>query len=96
MRDALLTGEQRESLADALPEWILAEQTLERDVTAGSFPAAIDWVVAIADAAESLDHHPDIDIRWRTLHLVLSTHSAGGLTQLDVDLAIRIEAIVGT
>lgn len=96
MRDALLTTEQRAVLADTLPAWIVTNQTLGRDVTAGSFLAAIDWVVAIAAAAESLDHHPDIDIRWRTLHLVLSTHSSGGLTQRDVDLAIRIDAIVGT
>jgi 4a-hydroxytetrahydrobiopterin dehydratase len=38
-----------------------------------------------------MDHHPDIDIRWRTLHLTLSTHSAGGVTQLDIELAHRID-----
>lgn len=54
---------------------------------------AIAWVVAIADAAESMNHHPDIDIRWRTLHLSLSTHSAGCLTELDVELASAIDGI---
>ena len=42
--------------------------------------------------AEELDHHPDIDIRWRTLLFGLSTHSAGGVTQLDIELAHRIDA----
>jgi 4a-hydroxytetrahydrobiopterin dehydratase len=41
-----------------------------------------------------MDHHPDIDIRWRTLNLSLSTHSAGGVTALDTELALRIEAVV--
>jgi 4a-hydroxytetrahydrobiopterin dehydratase len=41
-----------------------------------------------------MDHHPDIDIRWRSLTFVLSTHSAGGITQYDIELAHRIDAIV--
>ena len=41
-------------------------------------------------AAETMDHHPDIDIRWRTVSFALSTHSAGGLTQLDIELAHQI------
>ena len=46
--------------------------------------------------AKIADHHPDIDIRWRTLHFTLSTHSAGGVTALDTALAARIEAVVTT
>ncbi len=49
-------------------------------------------MAAVAGTAEAMDHHPDIDIRWRTLRFVLSTHSAGGLTALDLDLAARIDA----
>jgi 4a-hydroxytetrahydrobiopterin dehydratase len=44
----------------------------------------------VALEAEEMNHHPDIDIRWRTVHFALSTHSEGGLTQLDVELAHRI------
>ena len=44
----------------------------------------------VAAAAETMDHHPDIDIRWRTVAFALSTHSEGGLTQLDVELAHQI------
>ena len=96
MSDALLNVDQRASLGAVLPAWEVTDKTLERDVTAETFLAGIAWVLQIADAAEALDHHPDIDIRWRTLHLVLSTHSAGGLTQRDVELAKRIDAILAS
>ena len=49
---------------------------------------------AIADVAEEMDHHPDIDLRWRTLHLTLVSHSAGGVTELDLELARRIDALL--
>jgi 4a-hydroxytetrahydrobiopterin dehydratase len=52
-------------------------------------------VQQVADEAERRDHHPDIDIRWRTLRFALSTHSAGGLTQLDLDLADEIDRLAG-
>jgi pterin-4a-carbinolamine dehydratase len=43
--------------------------------------------------AEEMDHHPDIDIRWRTVILCVSTHSAGGLTQMDIEFAQRVDAL---
>ena len=49
---------------------------------------------AIADVAEEMDHHPDVDLRWRTLHLALVTHSAGGVTRADLELARRIDALL--
>lgn len=91
-----LGDEALAALGVALPRWRVEGGSLVRDVEAPTFPAAIEWVVMIAEAAEAMDHHPDIDIRWRRLHLELSTHSAGGrVTALDVALAERIDAIVG-
>lgn len=91
-----LDDDQLRPLGERLPAWQVGDGRLVRDVEAPSFPVAIEWVVLIAEAAESMDHHPDIDIRWRRLHLELSTHSAGGrITDLDVALAERIDAIVG-
>ena len=91
-----LDDDQLQALGEQLPAWQAGDGRLVRDVEAPTFPAAIEWVVLIAEAAESMDHHPDIDIRWRRLHLELSTHSAGGrITDLDVALAKRIDAIVG-
>ncbi|MCU1689781.1 MAG: 4a-hydroxytetrahydrobiopterin dehydratase, partial [Jatrophihabitantaceae bacterium] len=68
--------------------------TLMREVKCPGFPAAIALVVAVADAAQEADHHPDIDIRYDTVRFALSTHSAGGLTALDLRLAERISALV--
>jgi 4a-hydroxytetrahydrobiopterin dehydratase len=91
-----LDDDQLRALGERLPPWQVGDGRLVRDVEAPTFPVAIEWVVLIAEAAESMDHHPDIDIRWRRLHLELSTHSAGGrITDLDVALAERIDAIVG-
>ncbi|MBY4129257.1 4a-hydroxytetrahydrobiopterin dehydratase [Rhodococcus fascians] len=79
-----------------LEHWTVSEKSLTRTVELGSFRAAIEAVTRVADAAEEADHHPDIDIRWRTLTFTLSTHSAGGLTQKDVDLARRIDALISS
>ncbi|MGA5703716.1 4a-hydroxytetrahydrobiopterin dehydratase [Peterkaempfera bronchialis] len=78
----------------ALPDWARDGDSIRRTAEAADFPAAIRVVVAVAEQAEAMDHHPDIDIRWRTLHFTLSTHSAGGLTALDFDLAARIDQAV--
>ena len=67
---------------------------MTRTFTFGNFGEAMAFVTRIALAAEALDHHPDIDIRWNRVTLVLSTHSAGRLTSLDQDLASRIDEFV--
>jgi 4a-hydroxytetrahydrobiopterin dehydratase len=75
--------------------WDRAGSEITRTVECASFPAAIALVQRIAEEAERRDHHPDIDIRWRTLRFTLSTHSAGGLTQPDLDLAEEIDRLAG-
>jgi 4a-hydroxytetrahydrobiopterin dehydratase len=57
-----------------------------------SFLDGIAFVTRVAELAEAADHHPDIDIRWRTVRLALTTHDQGGLTQKDFDLAGAIDA----
>jgi len=91
-----LTDQQLDDGLRTLPDWRREGDTLLRSVQAEDFPAAIRLVVAVAEAAEAMDHHPDIDIRWRTLHFALSTHSAGGLTALDLDLAAQIDALAAS
>ncbi|WP_248959256.1 4a-hydroxytetrahydrobiopterin dehydratase [Sphaerisporangium perillae] len=76
-----------------VPEWQRAGDEIRRTVVAPDFRTAIAIVNDVAEQAESLDHHPDIDIRWRRLHLALTTHDAGGLTERDFTLAARIDAI---
>jgi 4a-hydroxytetrahydrobiopterin dehydratase len=55
-----------------------------------SFAAALELIQRVGATSEELDHHPDIDLRWRTVTFGLSTHSAGGVTKLDIELARRI------
>ena len=77
-----------------LPDWSGSGDGLRRTVELPTFRDAVAAIVAIADVAEEMDHHPDVDLRWRTLHLGLVTHSAGGVTELDLDLARRIDALL--
>jgi 4a-hydroxytetrahydrobiopterin dehydratase len=56
-----------------------------------NFMTGINFVTAVAKAADAADHHPDIDIRYTKVTCTLSTHSAGGITQKDLDLAKQIE-----
>jgi 4a-hydroxytetrahydrobiopterin dehydratase len=76
----------------ALPLWSGGTDGLRRSVELPSFADAVAAIVRIGFAAEALDHHPDVDLRWRTLHLTLVSHSAGGVSELDLDLARRIDA----
>jgi 4a-hydroxytetrahydrobiopterin dehydratase len=93
-RPALLTEDEITAALDALPDWTREGDSITRTVEAAGFPAAIRIVDSVAVTAEEMDHHPDIDIRWRTLRFVLLTHSEGGLTSLDFALAARIDEAV--
>ena len=77
---------------EALPGWSTDGESLRRSIEFPSFPEAVAAVAMLAIDAEEMNHHPDIDIRWRTTRWLLTTHDAGGLTQLDIVLAHRISA----
>jgi 4a-hydroxytetrahydrobiopterin dehydratase len=77
-----------------LPLWSGDPAGLHRTVQLASFRAAVAAIVAIADVAEELDHHPDVDLRFRTLHLTLVSHSEQGVSALDVELARRIDGLL--
>lgn len=90
----LLADEQIQTALDDVPEWTVDGNALVRTVKCRDFPAAIEAVQAIGAIAEDMDHHPDIDIRWRTLHFSVSTHSLGGITGNDFTLAAQIDAVL--
>ncbi|TDZ79157.1 putative pterin-4-alpha-carbinolamine dehydratase [Mycobacteroides salmoniphilum] len=92
---ALLTDDQINAALPGLPGWTREGDSLRRAVKFDAFLDGIDAVRRIAEHAESVDHHPDIDIRWRTVTFVLSTHSEGGITEQDVALAQAIDSQVG-
>ena len=91
---ALLTDDQVNAALAGLDGWEHADGALRRSVTFGSFLAGIAAVRRVADRAEAADHHPDIDIRWRTVLFVLVTHSAGGITEKDVAMAREINRML--
>lgn len=76
---------------DELKGWTREGDVIRKTYTLESFPAAIAFVNRIAELAERADHHPDIDIRYDRVACALSTHSAGGLTSKDFDLAGEID-----
>jgi 4a-hydroxytetrahydrobiopterin dehydratase len=89
MSRLLTDDEVTRQLAD-LPGFERDGDAIVATIQAPDFPAAVRIVDAVAEEAERMNHHPDIDIRWRTTRWLLTTHDAGGLTQLDVELAHRI------
>jgi 4a-hydroxytetrahydrobiopterin dehydratase len=86
----VLDREDLASQLEDLPGWTGDASGITRTYEAEDFPAVILLVDAVARDAEEMDHHPDIDIRWRNVTFACATHSEGGVTQLDVELAHRI------
>jgi 4a-hydroxytetrahydrobiopterin dehydratase len=93
-RPPRLSPDELSAALHGLPSWSGDGDGIHRTVKLPSFRDAVAAIVAIADVAEEMDHHPDVDLRWRTLHLSLVSHSAGGVTRLDVDLARRIDSLL--
>ena len=91
---AVLNDEQVDAAARDLDGWERADGALRRSVKFGSFLDGIDAVRRVAEHAERKDHHPDIDIRWRTVTFALVTHSEGGITDKDVQMAREIDEIL--
>lgn len=87
----LAPDEIRARLAE-VPDWDLQENQIERELTFANFREAIAFLTLIAFDAEEADHHPDITVNYKRLGLALTTHSAGGLTAKDFDLARVIDA----
>ncbi len=92
---AVLSDEQVDAALPELNGWERADGALRRSIKFPTFLDGIDAVRRVAEHAESKDHHPDIDIRWRTVTFALVTHSEGGITQNDVSMARDIDGIVG-
>lgn len=87
----LLSPDELSTALGALDGWSGDSSQIRRSVKAPSFAAGIRLVDAVAEIADGMDHHPDIDIRWTTITFACSTHSEGGVTDLDVTLARRID-----
>lgn len=94
MRTKLSDLEIRRALG-SLPGWSRKGDTIAKTYTFARFGDGIAFVTKVAELADAMDHHPDVDIRYTNVTFALSTHSARGITQLDLDLAAKIESAAG-
>ena len=92
-RPALLAPAAVPAALTALPLWSGGPDGIERTLELPTFRAAVEAVSVVADVAEQLDHHPDMDLRWTRVRVAVVTHSAGGLTELDLELARRLDVL---
>ncbi len=93
MRPHKLDEGEIECALAQLNGWTRVSNTITKTFAFPKFLDGIRWVDQAALAAESLDHHPDLDIRYTKITATLSTHSAGGLTKLDFALARALDAL---
>ncbi|MGZ5020947.1 MAG: 4a-hydroxytetrahydrobiopterin dehydratase [Chthoniobacterales bacterium] len=89
----MIKADQLKIRLKKIPEWELEKKHIERTFEFDDFSEAIDFVNSVAEVSEDEEHHPDIDIRYNKVRLVLTTHSKGGLTDLDFALAERIDTL---
>jgi 4a-hydroxytetrahydrobiopterin dehydratase len=80
-------------LAPLHADWSGTTEQLSRSIEFADFLTAVAFVNQLAPRCEELDHHPDLALRWRWVDVVLSTHSAGGVTQKDLDLAGIVDEV---
>jgi 4a-hydroxytetrahydrobiopterin dehydratase len=86
----VLSQDQIDAALGDLAGWTYEDGALTRTFRFADFARAVDFVEQLADVAESMQHHPDIDIRYNKVTLRLVTHSSGGVTGRDVELATHL------
>ena len=92
-RELLDAAGVEHALAHLDPAWTGSTESLKRSIEFADFLTAVDFVSQIAPRCEELDHHPDLTLRWRWVDVHLSTHSVGGVTELDVRLAEQVDLV---
>src|ERR1700760_1369038 len=90
-RELLPSEELGAALTDLHDDWTGSPDALTRSIEFADFATAVEFINELAPVCEERDHHPDLSLRWRAV--VLSTHSAGGVTRLDVGLAHAVDEI---
>jgi 4a-hydroxytetrahydrobiopterin dehydratase len=89
---ARLSDDEIRSGLRGLPGWERRDDEIEKVYELPSFADAIAFVTRVGFLAEKANHHPDLDVRWRKVRTVLSTHDEGGITEKDLALAGEIES----
>lgn len=92
----LLDDAEIEARLAELPGWSRAGTAIERTFECGDFVGSVKFVEALVEPAEAMGHHPDLEISWDKVEVSLSTHSEGGLTASDFELAAKIDALAAS
>lgn len=92
-REMLTEAEVKAGLRSLHGDWTGSTEQLRRSIEFADFATAVEFVNRLAPICEELDHHPDLALRWRWVDVVLATHSAGGVTDLDLTLAGQVDEV---
>lgn len=90
---ALLSEVEIEERLAGLPGWKRSDRQIEKSFERGDFVGSVAFVRSLVEPAEGMGHHPDVTISWDTVRVAISTHSEGGLTAADFELAAKIDAL---
>jgi 4a-hydroxytetrahydrobiopterin dehydratase len=90
---ALLSDDEIEERLAGLPGWERSGDAIEKSFECGDFVGSVRFVESLVEPAEAMNHHPDLTISWDSVTVTISTHSEGGLTASDFELAGKIDAL---
>jgi 4a-hydroxytetrahydrobiopterin dehydratase len=90
---ALLSDAEIEEKLSGLTGWERSGEAIEKSFKRGDFVGSVEFVSSLVEPAEEMNHHPDLAISWDTVTVTISSHSEGGLTAADFELAAKIDAL---
>lgn len=90
---ALLENDEIEAKLGELDGWSREGEAIVKEFDNGDFKGSVEFVNRLTPAAEEMNHHPDLEVSWATVKVTIATHSEGGLTAGDFELAGRIDAL---
>jgi 4a-hydroxytetrahydrobiopterin dehydratase len=90
---ALLSEDDIKERLKGLDGWRQRGEYIVKSFDRGDFKGSVEFVDAIVEPAEAMNHHPDIAISWSQVEVAISTHAQGGITENDFELAQKVEAL---
>lgn len=93
---ALLSDAEIEEKLAGREGWERTGEAIRKDFSCGDFVGSVRFVQSLVEPAEAMGHHPDLEISWATVTVTISTHSEGGLTAADFELAGKVDALSPT
>ena len=90
---ALLSDSEIDAKLTELPGWARDGEAIAKEFDRGDFVGSVEFVSGLVEPAEAMNHHPDLEISWATVKVTICTHSEGGLTAADFELAAKIDTL---